>query len=974
MLHIKEQSGSVATEVPRPYDISSWPDVEISTLKPKAWKRFYRRKAAITAYLTSTAPVEKIAARYGLSPRLLLNLTAACLISQKDGTPLGFRALLPGALPAHHPAIVAAPAAGVPGEVQAAGDDDITQKCASLARPVPASVEALQSAPGDSPATQSVQSEQLTEPQEQTGEAQEEETSQEQLDELQTEDVLQKTGSEAQMQSAPRGSVDTVPALSPLPPARERRSGNLQQSKRQRRLVRQRIERIDRAKKRHTRIRYLVTLALLTSLLLGLLLPLGIAWQAYNFYNDVLATARDGISQLTAVKDLLGAARSDPFSALDRAKLERARDSFKRAEADFVQLQQLVERADVQNLVNQVSPDYGRKLVSVRNLIRVALDVSRMGQELVEPGLLATNIIHGSPLAGDSSKPLVSVDDQATILGAMTHTLYYLDDIQLTMNQVRLQDLPLSVAQKAQITSLMVELPKIRTLIVQNQSLVGAAFWLLGVGHERRFLVQTMDRAELRPGGGFTGQYGILSLKDGRMTTPFTLRDVALLDYAGNGMELGRQAPPEYRTWMNFGNWGLRDSNLSADYPTTARLNMQVFQEEGGGPVDGNIAFTTTFISHILDVTGPIHVGEGFDETITAQNLEDRLHYYQQDYSAIARQRQITGDTSHQARKAFTSLVGKLLLDKVRHLPTKQLLALIKNATKDLESHDLQIYFTNPIAQQWLVNHGYSGSIDTFTKQDGFVVNQANVSISKASQYVHTTEHDDIVLDSQGGATHTLTITLDYRPMGPIYGFDTYENYLRVYAPPSSRLLYGYGFDSGIPLCKPAPTPQPGSPGGGAGGTGGNPPGNTNGGDNSGNKDNNNDCSKYNTFFPSDARYCPNGVYKLGDRRMIGHPWPINSLSGPTASTSDLPGRAMWGGTTVTPKNCISTITLSWYVPNAVKRDSQGHPVYNLLVQKQSGSIPTLEINIDAKAIKGARSLNVKEDLKKDTLYSLPLS
>ena len=62
--------------------------------------------------------------------------------------------------------------------------------------------------------------------------------------------------------------------------------------------------------------------------------------------------------------------------------------------------------------------------------------------------------------------------------------------------------------------------------------------------------------------------------------------------------------------------------------------------------------------------------------------------------------------------------------------------------------------------------------------------------------------------------------------------------------------------------------------------------------------------------------------------------------------TSDLPGRAMWGGMTETPKNCISTITVSWYVPHAVKHLS-GQSPYSLLVQKQGGYIPTVQITID---------------------------
>src|SRR5947199_3562863 len=350
---------------------------------------------------------------------------------------------------------------------------------------------------------------------------------------------------------------------------------------------------------------------------------------------------------------------------------------------------------------------------------------------------------------------------------------------------------------------------------------------------------------------------------------------------------------------------------------------MQVFQEEGGGPVDGNIALTPTVIAHVLNVIGPIKVPQ-YHETITAQNLEDKLHYYQQDFGAIRLQRQITGTNNAATRKAFTSLLGRLLLDKVRHEPVKVLVKIMQNAVKDIQSRDLEIYFTNPLAEGWIVQHGYSGAMDTFSKQDGFMVVQSNISISKASQYVHTTEQDNISFDGQGGAYHNLTITLDYKQTGPVYGYDTYADYIRVYAPANAQFQGGNGFDSGKPLCVAKP------PTGGTESTGGQTPlpqGT------SAKPPPVDQCAQYATSFPTDARYCPGGNYSLG-LRGLGSTWPVDSLGGPTELTTDLPGRAMWGGLTLTPKNCTSTITLQWYVPNAVKH-IPGQPPYSILVQKQ---------------------------------------
>jgi hypothetical protein len=738
----------------------------------------------------------------------------------------------------------------------------------------------------------------------------------------------------------------------------------------QRRLVRRRSIRSVQDQRRQKLSRGLISLVVAVGLLIGVGMPLGAAIAAYSAYSNVRGLAVDGVSHLLTVKSLLSFSKSDPFAALDAKKLQQAQSEFNKAESDFVQLQQLVNRPDIQSAIQQFAPEYSNSLGMAKSLVQVGLDISRMGSELSGVGIIGANILHGSPLATGSTKPLISVADVAAIEGAMMHALYYIDDIRLQMSQVSVKDLPVSDAQKRQLTAALALLPQARELIVQNQGLVEAGAWLLGVGQKRRFLVQTMDRAELRPGGGFTGQYGILEIENGRMA-PFTLRDVALLDYAENGVELGRRPPPEY-SWMNFGNWGLRDSNLSGDYPTTAQLNMRVFQEEGGGPIDGDIAFTTTFIGHIIDMTGPIKVQE-YGETITSKNLEERLHYYQQDFSAIAVERQKTGDTGHAVRKAFTALLGKLLLDRVRHLPVKKLVDIAKGAVKDIESRDLEIYFANPLAEGWLVDHGFSGAMDTFKHEDGFMVVQANLSISKASQYVHTTLHDDITLDAQGGATHTLTITLDYKQTGPVYGFDTYKDYIRVYTPETAQFLGGDGFDTGQPLCKPASTGDGkggkggtggnGGPGG-TGGTGGTPPGEKVG------------CGQYKTFFPSDARYCPNGNYDLGvgyiaDQGRFGA-LPIDNLGPPTELTSDLPGRSMWGGLTWTPKNCISYITLSWYVPHVVKNVA-GQPPYEILVQKQSGYVPTVELNVDTSAIKGLKPLQYSGDLVADRLFPLPV-
>jgi len=1008
----------------RKYDISSWVQADISKLNARGRKRYFKRKYAIKDYFTTDDTIDEITLRYHLTEEFLLELAEQCLMQHEDGTPWGFRALVPGVTVIDHSPppsskveeiaeeeILESPAPdqSIPGNDEFIEDDEDTAKRLAI-KNSPASEpgdilspdslsddvkhEANVSGELDTAVADVEKEVVVEEAADPADEAAEPVTTivEKEQEEVHSPDVEEEAPL-AEKETVTAGSAIREPLVAPtparsstqlivrerlvpavLPLSRKRRKHiDVNKLAQTRRSIRKRWIRKVQNQRRQKRFRRIVASAVVAALLFVFVLPLGTGLAAYSAYTTFRGVALDGVNRLLTVKSLLPISKSDLLEALDTAKLQQAQGEFSKAESDFVQLQQLVNRPDVQYTIEQFAPQYSNQLGMAQHLIQVGIDVSRMGDEVTGVALLGASILHSSPLASSSTKPLITVTDVSKAEGVMVHALYYINDIRAQMSQVSIKNLPvISDTQKKQLTSMLALLPKVQDMIIQGQGLIDIVSWLLGVGQARRFLVQTMDRAELRPSGGFTGQYAVLQIQDGRMA-PFSLQDVTELDYAGNGMELGREAPPEYRNWMKYGFWGLRDANLSGDYPTSARLGMQVFQEEGGGPVDGDISFTPTFISHILDVTGPIKVPQ-YNETITSRNLEDKLHYYQQDPAAIALQREKSGTNNAATRKTFTNLLGRLLFDKVRHLQVKQFLTIMQNATKDIQSRDLEIYFTNPLAEAWLVQHSYSGAMDTFTKQDGFMVVQANISISKASQYVHTTEQDDIVLDAQGGATHTLTITLDYNQTGPVYGYNTYADYIRVYAPANAQFLGGDGFDSGQCLSSP-PT---GTEGTGTGGntcctTGPRPTGG-NGNPPPGGKPGNDPCAVYNNYFPDNGRYCPDGNYSLGQSGYVYYSnysnWPVDSLGPPTALSSDLPGRAMWGGLTLTPKNCSSTITLQWYVPHEVKH-IPGQSPYSILVQKQGGYIPTVQITIDTSAIKGLKPFSFEGNMAADKMLSL---
>lgn len=690
----------------------------------------------------------------------------------------------------------------------------------------------------------------------------------------------------------------------------------------------------------------LVSLGLLLLLSLSIATPLaatvGYGVNAYVTYTALRAHGASGIQHLLNVKTLFTGRSAHLSDALDTNRLSLAGREFAAARHEFEVVRSLIDHTEVIQTITQFLPQYRSQVATARAASQIGIDIADIGQDLTTTATTLAPTFRG-PLLEYSRTPLITSGTLATVGSAIDTVLPLVDDIQKQIPSLSIDALPVSAHQRGQVLQLIQLLPQVRTALAQGRDLLSSIGWFLGVDGPRTFLVQTMDRSELRPTGGFTGQYGELQIDGGRVA-PFSLKDIALLEYADNNPTADQLAPEEYRSWWPFANWGLRDSNLSADFPTSAQFAITQYQRDVGQRVDGVILFTPFLIARILQVLGPITL-PAYNETITAQNLEARLHYYQLDNEGIHKEEIIehipdTPDGSALARKRFTALLAHTLIDRVRHASPTELLELGQQALSDLKTKDIQIYVQNTPLEEFLMQYGYAAQVDRSTSHDGLYVVQANVSASKASQYVKTSIHDTVSLDATGGATHTMQLRLVYNQIGPVYGLDTYRDYMRVYVPPSAQFLWGDGFDSGKPLCGgPLPACQP------------------------------------THVYPRDELLCPPGQYSAGVAApMLGDPYagllhPLDTVGPPTNFTSDEHGRAMFAGFVVVPKNCMITVTLSWYVP------PPGPQPYNLLIQRQAGTFPELDLTILPTPV-GCTALNVQgmhtdRILTEDATFSL---
>src|SRR5579884_3787073 len=654
-------------------------------------------------------------------------------------------------------------------------------------------------------------------------------------------------------------------------------------------------------------------LALLALFLISLVMPLSIGVSygvsAYDTYQTLRMHASSGLQHLLNVKQIFVGAHSDSSSILDTNKLIRANKELAEAQQNFTQVQTLLNRTPAVRFVDQYLPQYRSQISTARAASQIGIDITSIGQSVIGTALVLAPRFR-NPLLAMNHAPLVTANDIDLIGRTIDSILPRLNDMQQQTRALSLADLPISSQTRNQIQQYIPLLPRAKSILSAIRTQLGPGQWLLGLDGPRTFLVQTMDPSELRATGGFTGQYGELQIDGGRIA-PFSLHDIALLEYSGNSSVNGQLAPSAYRSWWPFANWGLRDSNLSADFPTSARLAIAQYKAEVKHNVDGVILLTPFLIQDILRVIGPLQIAR-YNETITANNLQDRLQYYQLDNAGIRRSEIIEHvENPDTARKLFTAEVARTFMDHIRRAPLNELMAIGMQLLQDLKTKDLQVYATNEQVEHLLQLYGDSAEIDRATTHDGLYVVQTNVSASKASQYVHTILHDTITLDAQGGATHVLQMRLVYNQIGPVYGLDTYRDYVRVYVPPAAKFLWGDGFDSGQPLCG---GPLPECPANGA--------------------------------YPHQELVCPTGQYNAGYAApMLNDPYagaehPLDKIGAPTTLKSDEAGRGMFGGYIVVPKNCTMTVTLSWYVP------SLSNAPYNVLVQRQAGTYPELDLTV----------------------------
>jgi hypothetical protein len=290
------------------------------------------------------------------------------------------------------------------------------------------------------------------------------------------------------------------------------------------------------------------------------------------------------------------------------------------------------------------------------------------------------------------------------------------------------------------------------------------------------FMLLLQNNMELRPGGGFLGQYAIIKVKNGEVISS-EFEDANLLDQR---IKAEIPTPYPFERMMQLKKWKFRDSNFSPDFPTNVEKAKYFYRlAGGGGNFDGVIAINATVFNDILELTGPIIV-PGYSAEFNSNNGFLKLE------EVVEKQYIMNPELDTQNRKAIMKKMTPIVIEKLFRLGNISKLAEL--AHKELRNKNIQINFSDSSSQSLASSVYWDGKVAADWNGDYLMVVDANMGALKTDYYIKRSINYEIDFN---GEKPVATLNMVYKNTAPYGDWRTsdYHSYFRIYVPQGSKVL-----------------------------------------------------------------------------------------------------------------------------------------------------------------------------------------
>jgi hypothetical protein len=418
----------------------------------------------------------------------------------------------------------------------------------------------------------------------------------------------------------------------------------------------------------------------------------------------------------------------------------RAIDHFVAAKARFLAAGQLADNSQLLRWLERTpgASDLVRsRHTSLTGISAMGIAISEAGQELA--GLDARLI--KPPAGGQAGRTLLTVLGEANM--SLTKVKDNLAHAQDAARQVDVRVLPSAqqtafIKARGTIDGALAGLDEFERLMpVMNE--------ILGGNGARTYLVEQVNPAELRAGGGFIGTYSLIRADQGTLTVIRSgdaydlVRPRPLPGHAGFIPQ-----PTPYREIIPEVSWSFVDSNIYPDFPTNARFAENFVQPRIGIKLDAVISMDYYTVAKMLEFTGPLTV-PGYQLKVDATN-----------FVAVAIRLEIAGDANH---KSILSALAGTLMERISSLPPDRWPTLIAAFNGLATERHLQIYFNNAAAQSEINRVGWSGIVRPTGAADYMMEVEANYWGNKANYFL-TRRYTVVLIKTSNTLHHVVTVDL----------------------------------------------------------------------------------------------------------------------------------------------------------------------------------------------------------------------
>lgn len=453
--------------------------------------------------------------------------------------------------------------------------------------------------------------------------------------------------------------------------------------------------------------------------------------QAGQLQAELTVHLQSGQTELEAAKASLKSANFNH----DQKLIDEAKAHFSTAKEQFAAARQLADKSQLLNRLEGVPAVGGlvrSRHTAVDGIADMGIAISDAGQRLAE---LDGQLIKPATAPGQSGRTLLSV---LTLTSKTIVTVRGdLDRARKAAAGVDVQVLP--AGQQATFIKARGTIASALDAVDQFQSLVPIITEVLGGNGARTYLIEQVNPAELRAGGGFIGTYSVLRVTNGTLKL---VKSGNAYDLVNPRPRIGQpgyvQPPGPLRESLipNF-SWSFVDSNFFPDFPSNAKAAETFVQPRLGMKIDGVISMDYYTVATMLALTGPMVV-PGYGITVNSKN-----------FISIVIQDDLVGGSTH---KAIVGAIAGPLLSRVAALPAGQWPALISALNDLAASRHIQVYFNNAAVEKQIDLFGWSGALHPMAAPDYVMEVESNLGATKANYFL--TRHFTVELTRKGSLLH----------------------------------------------------------------------------------------------------------------------------------------------------------------------------------------------------------------------------